>query len=167
MLISFAITAKLICVFVFAYAKRPVFSRRGSNVLRWPLSILRDEQSMGSDDAMSRVKTHTSFPQKTLNFREEFQKIKQIKLGALCLESTNLRYVRFHTFCCCPCLYKIYVFGEMTPYKTGIIAGIMTEATVLIVSTVGLLLAWKTIMWYTYNGTKTSLSRKAITQQQP
>ena len=30
-LISFAVTAKLICVFVFAYAKKPVFSRRGSN----------------------------------------------------------------------------------------------------------------------------------------
>ena len=29
-LISFAVTAKLICVFVFAYAKKPVFSRRGS-----------------------------------------------------------------------------------------------------------------------------------------
>ena len=30
-LISFAVTAKLICVFVFAYAKKPVFSKRGSN----------------------------------------------------------------------------------------------------------------------------------------
>ena len=29
-LISFAVTAKLICVFVFAYAKKTVFSRRGS-----------------------------------------------------------------------------------------------------------------------------------------
>ena len=29
-LISFAVTAKLICVFVFACAKNPVFSRRGS-----------------------------------------------------------------------------------------------------------------------------------------
>ena len=29
-LISFAVTAKLICVFVFAYAKKPVFSRCGS-----------------------------------------------------------------------------------------------------------------------------------------
>ena len=29
-LISFAVTAKLICVFVFAYAKKPVFSRHGS-----------------------------------------------------------------------------------------------------------------------------------------
>ena len=30
MLISFAVTAKLICVFVFAYAKNLVFSQRGS-----------------------------------------------------------------------------------------------------------------------------------------
>ena len=29
-LISFAVSAKLICVLVFAYAKNPVFSRRGS-----------------------------------------------------------------------------------------------------------------------------------------
>ena len=30
-LISFAVTMKLICVFVFAYAKKTVFSRRGSD----------------------------------------------------------------------------------------------------------------------------------------
>ena len=29
-LISFAVTAKLICVFVFAYANNPVFLQRGS-----------------------------------------------------------------------------------------------------------------------------------------
>ena len=37
-LISFAVTAKLICVFVLAYAKKTVFSRRGSfEPRRWPL----------------------------------------------------------------------------------------------------------------------------------
>ena len=37
MLISFAVTAKLICVFVFAYAKKPVFSRRSNE--KWLIHI--------------------------------------------------------------------------------------------------------------------------------
>ena len=45
-LISFAVTAKLICVFVFAYAKKPGFSRRGSN--KSPSVILKTEASVGS-----------------------------------------------------------------------------------------------------------------------
>ena len=35
-LISCAVTAQLICVFVFAYAKKPVFSERGSYGLKHP-----------------------------------------------------------------------------------------------------------------------------------
>ena len=52
-LISFAVTAKLICVFVFAYMQNPVFSCRGSYVPCFTGSV----NEFGSSTGLRRLET--------------------------------------------------------------------------------------------------------------
>ena len=78
-LISFAVTAKLICIFVFAYAKKPVFSWRGSF------------------DCGTSLAVHLSFVCAVINFKQNIILVLKLLQLSLSDEVYKLnKFVEYH-----------------------------------------------------------------------